>query len=429
MHSAGRLLASASNDRTVRIWAIDQPNVPCLAVLETSDASGLATNVVTSTWRPGDVTYAALAPPQLLSISSAGLCSVWSAPRPAPDAAEPLCRARFRLAGYGGPAGTPPPAAAVGSWPVRSAQLPVAESAQFMAFQAAWSPGGTRFAVGTTDSVLHVFRVTASCSAAEQKAIDDDAAAEAGAGGGAAGVTPTRAAANAAARASAAGGAPTCVATLRGHRNDVTSVAWSGSGTRLASGSKDGTARLWHFNGTSGGAKGPTLSGRANAAPPREQWRSTLLGTLKEEGQQTPVLGTVAFSCDDALLVTASSVAAMDVWCARSGAHLRALTLPHAQPAHTREVYVFECHPVLGHLGFSVTLPRPPTLTLTLTLTPTPISTPHRSPLTFYPNPNPHPHQASYDGTLVLWDLTSGGALRQLEQPRLDENSEVLDGS
>ena len=139
--------------------------------------------------------------------------------------------------------------------------------------------------------------------------------------------------------------------------------------------------------------------------------------------------GTVAFSCDDALLVTASSVAAMDVWCGRSGVHLRSLTLPHAQPAHTREVYVFECHPVLGHLGFSVTLPRPPTLTLTLTLTPTPISTPHRSPLTFYPNPNPHPHQASYDGTLVLWDLTSGGALRQLEQPRLDENSEVLDGS
>ena len=185
--------------------------------------------------------------------------------------------------------------------------------------------------------MLHVFRVTASCSAAEQKAIDAAAAAATadagrGAGGGANGVTPTRAAASAAARASVAGGAPACVATLRGHRNDVTSVAWSGSGTRLAcrakrrtltqtptqpkpqpnpnpnpnpnptphqaSGSKDGTARLWHFNGTSGGAKaGATLSGRASAAPPREQWRSTLLGTLKEEGQQTPVLGTVAFRC------------------------------------------------------------------------------------------------------------------------------------
>ena len=51
MHSAGRLLASASNDHTVRIWAIDQPNVPCLAVLHTNDI----TNVVTSAWRPAEV--------------------------------------------------------------------------------------------------------------------------------------------------------------------------------------------------------------------------------------------------------------------------------------------------------------------------------------------------------------------------------------
>ena len=28
----------------------------------------------------------------------------------------------------------------------------------------------------------------------------------------------------------------------------------------------------------------------------------------------------------------------------------------------------------------------------------------------------------------MLWDLASGGALRQFEQPRLDENSEILDG-
>jgi WD40 repeat protein len=68
VHSAGRLLASASNDHTVRIWAIDQPSVPCLAVLHTNDV----TNVVTSAWRPAEVGFAALAPPQLLSISSAG---------------------------------------------------------------------------------------------------------------------------------------------------------------------------------------------------------------------------------------------------------------------------------------------------------------------------------------------------------------------
>eukprot|EP00964_Phaeocystis_antarctica_P123319 scaffold86982_cov48-Phaeocystis_antarctica.AAC.3 len=105
------------------------PSLVTLTLTWTLTLTATLTTVVTSAWRPGDVTYAALAPPQLLSISSAGLCSVWSAPRPEPDAAEPLCRARFRLAGYGGPAGASQPAAATGSWPVHSAQLPVAEAA------------------------------------------------------------------------------------------------------------------------------------------------------------------------------------------------------------------------------------------------------------------------------------------------------------
>ena len=71
-HPNGKLLASASNDRTVRIWRVDGNNaaMPCIAVLETQDAaSGLGTFVVSSSWRPLDV---ASAPPQLLSIGSAG---------------------------------------------------------------------------------------------------------------------------------------------------------------------------------------------------------------------------------------------------------------------------------------------------------------------------------------------------------------------
>ena len=56
-------------------------------------------------------------------------------------------------------------------------------------------------------------------------------------------------------------------------------------------------------------------------------------------------------------------------------------------PAHSREVYVFECHPLLGAVGLS----------------------------------------ASYDGSLVVWDLASGAPLRQLQQ-LAHEASEVVDG-
>ena len=76
VHPSGRLLASASNDRTVRIWALAHAQIPCVGVLEppvppivvgaVAPAVTPSSPIVACSWRP----QARLdATPELLAVS------------------------------------------------------------------------------------------------------------------------------------------------------------------------------------------------------------------------------------------------------------------------------------------------------------------------------------------------------------------------
>ena len=209
----------------------------------------------------------------------------------------------------------------------------MADDKEFCAFIACWSPGGVRFAVGTTDMVAHVYHVgppiavtssavaSAAGSAASSASASHGATVSGGSAGGSAGGGGKAAASGGKARVTAStalvttGGVavgaglakpagdpvvgsvpereggkgrrrPCWVATLRGHKNDVSSVAWACDGRRLATGSKDGTARLWRFKELVVG--GRTLN--ASEGQQAERWGCTLLGTMPQWGEEIPVV-------------------------------------------------------------------------------------------------------------------------------------------
>uniref|UniRef100_A0A7S4BJ08 BRWD/PHIP N-terminal domain-containing protein n=1 Tax=Chrysotila carterae TaxID=13221 RepID=A0A7S4BJ08_CHRCT len=404
VHPNGRWLASASHDNSVMVWALHRDGVPCVARLELDSNSP----IVATSWRPPTCVSA---PTQLLAVSNNGSVVIWSMPRDLDDdgggdvggAHESHARrsGSAALCGSDAHAAEAPTAnvGMVGATPTHSAlgasalgqvqisvqgymhapaaqtqsvgqgagvegasahgwlrgvtAMPIKESANFEAFCGAWSPGGTRFAVGTTDCVVYLFR-----------------------GARPAQHTPTPRAGDT---------SPVLVCTLRGHKHDVTSVAWSHAGDALVSGSKDGSARLWRFKNAVPRA-GRTLA--AEATFPTERWSSQLLGSLPVDGAAVPVIGAVAWSCDDTLVLTSTSDAAIQVWCGKSGVWLRNLSAGLGRGVAGGEVYVLESHPTLPHVALS----------------------------------------ASYDGTATLWDARAGAKLSEMKLPRFDDDTQVVEG-
>jgi len=329
LSSGGKpLLASASNDGDVRLWALDNAGFLCVATL---NPGGASSPVAGASFRPALPAH----PLQVLTISAAGTLALWT------DGTEDTVQDAQVLASD------------AAGWRMATTNTPVKSTEGYFVFEGVWSPGGARFAVGTTDEVIHVYR-------APPPSINSHSA-------------------------------PQLVATLRGHRHDVTSVAWSSRGDALLSGSKDGTARLWRLKGRAG--TGQVLGSSSASSFPGERWVSTLLGevpwTAANPNPVLPVIGAVAWSSDDSTLVTARSDARVFVWDGRTGAALCELTREGEATAHSREVYVLKCHPTLAHVGMS----------------------------------------ASYDGTAVIWDLRSGEEIRTLQQPALDEDIELIDGA
>lgn len=113
------------------------------------------------------------------------------------------------------------------------------------------------------------------------------------------------------------------------HTDTVDSIAWAHRGLRFISGSKDGTAHVWHFES--------------------QQWKShQLLMSTKlpgvqdsePEGENKKLKVTmVAWLCSDEFVVTAVNDHSLKVWVSSTGKLYRVLT------GHKDEIYVLESHP------------------------------------------------------------------------------------
>jgi WD40 repeat protein len=134
-----------------------------------------------------------------------------------------------------------------------------------------------------------------------------------------------------------------CLRTLEGQKDAVTSLAFSPNSTALASGTSEGTVRIWRLGG---GIHERTLEGKGEqvniiAFSPDgatlalgisngivQLWRvddGNLLHTL--QGHQGPV-NDVAFSLDGATLATVADDRTMQLWKLESGAYLHTLETP-----------------------------------------------------------------------------------------------------
>jgi len=134
---------------------------------------------------------------------------------------------------------------------------------------------------------------------------------------------------------------PQLVRTIMGHTSGVESVAWSPDGTRLATASHDGTARVWDL---ATGAELRTLPGHtdwvvsvawspdsARLATASRDWTARVWDAatgaqLRTLTGHTDWVNSVAWSPDSARLATASSDRTARVWDAATGAEFRVLS-------------------------------------------------------------------------------------------------------
>ncbi|PSC70372.1 WD40 YVTN repeat-like-containing domain,Bromodomain isoform [Micractinium conductrix] len=192
-----------------------------------------------------------------------------------------------------------------------------------------------------------------------------------------------RAQRGAAAAADAAAGPPAPwplpkeICQLKGHRNDIILLQFSNGGDHVATGSKDGSVRVW------------SRPRRWRKRP--QAWEQLFTfavlpdpEAIKEARRRrrpppAPSVDQIAWSADDQRL------------CVSITDHgVRVLGMPrgdllHTLAIHTNHVHILECHPTDPSLAFS----------------------------------------ASYDGTLALWNLHSGAVLRRFtsRQTRPDGRS------
>ena len=211
----------------------------------------------------------------------------------------------------------------------------------------AWNAEGTMFACGTTACKTHVWSV-------QEAALRSEA---------------PGALAPAAIR-----GAP----MAGGHLHDVTSCAFSHSGTFLLTSSRDGQAKIWERKAKI--AKGAwrlrsVLNTPADAEALRRQARA-------RRGPVVYAVEQAVWSCDDAVVLAAMSDFTLRSWSAASGALL------HTMRLHTNKVHVLQCHPHHPRVCLS----------------------------------------AGHDGRVAVWDAALGRCVRQYDGGNFDPPL-VLDGT
>uniref|UniRef100_A0A8C8F8C7 Bromo domain-containing protein n=1 Tax=Oncorhynchus tshawytscha TaxID=74940 RepID=A0A8C8F8C7_ONCTS len=117
------------------------------------------------------------------------------------------------------------------------------------------------------------------------------------------------------------GGNPEKISELHEHTDKVDSIQFCHSGERFASGSRDGTARIWRLT-------------------QRQQWRSLLLNmNATLPGFFKPKVTMVAWDRHDNSVITAVNNHILKVWNSYTG------QLLHILKGHEAEVFVLEPHP------------------------------------------------------------------------------------
>ncbi|KAG7201707.1 hypothetical protein KM043_004433 [Ampulex compressa] len=122
---------------------------------------------------------------------------------------------------------------------------------------------------------------------------------------------------------------PRRVLEVEAHSDTVDSIQWAHSGLKFISGSKDGTANVWHFE--------------------QQQWmHKRLLMTTKLAGEtetdddtnKKAKVTMVSWDVSDEWVITAVNDSSLKVWNAKSGELIKVLR------GHKDEVFVLESHPI-----------------------------------------------------------------------------------
>ena len=321
----GRFVLSGSNDRTVRVWSRREGSRlgTTVTVFDQHQAGVTAVQAVPLAGAPPRPPGA---PPAMaaLSLSEDGVVWLW-------DPASALCYAVLKP----GPAPTLTPAP--------GGAVPAASAAPVRVLTASSSPCGRFVALGCSDKLVRVWHVPRDVGASEprQGALEllefsRRVAAGGGAGRGGNGRDGAALAERAGSRR------PREVAQLEGHRDKVSSVAWSHHGRRLLTCSKDGNIRLWE---PGGGPDAPSSSSGRRLF----SWacRHALLCKRTEaelEAQRAKRRGGFiealagCWALDDARVLASFKNHKVLVFCSRSGAVLHEFQ-------HGGAVYVLTCHP------------------------------------------------------------------------------------
>nr|CAD7255825.1 unnamed protein product [Timema shepardi] len=151
---------------------------------------------------------------------------------------------------------------------------------------------------------------------------------------------------------------PHRILETQAHTDRVDSIQWAHNSHRFISGSKDGTAHVWHYE--------------------RQQWKSLrLLMSTKlpgclgtDEDNKTKLkVSMVSWDVTDKWVITAVSDYTLKVWNANTGALVQVLR------GHKDEVFVLESHPIDPHVLLS----------------------------------------AGHDGQIFIWDIVAGTAVASFE--------------
>ncbi|GAB0097421.1 bromodomain and WD repeat-containing protein 3 [Sergentomyia squamirostris] len=120
---------------------------------------------------------------------------------------------------------------------------------------------------------------------------------------------------------------PKRILETEAHSDTVDSIQWAHSGLRFISGSKDGTAHVWHFESQQWKSHKLVMTDRLPSCPEPE-----------DDGKKIKVT-MVSWDFSDNWVMTAVNDFTIKVWHAKSGKLHRVLR------GHTDELYVLESHP------------------------------------------------------------------------------------